>query len=312
MNRKLYLLPMLSVFLVGCNGQNSPFDGDTYVAKGMAPTHKIIRAMTSEEQTLYEDSRIVSDVKITSLTDISEERVLPKKALPSHVTATTYDERSTMSMAFKRYENNAQVVNLEFISQYLYTGSIVTNISSLDYYVVVNDDETELTITADVTSTSGVRTVGATTSAYDPATDYESTFSITLETTVWDKIGSCVMGVTADGHIGAVDITTATTPLIEAYIAGDGSRYIIETNTIFEAYLSKGVDDDTDEEFYYVSYVRSYEEKLIISEAIPNIATEAIVYRDKPILLSFIEEVIVADIATNGNFVTSQVPEVTA
>lgn len=312
MNRKILLLPMLSLFLVGCNGQNSPFDGDTYVAKGMTPSHKIVRNPTNEEKALYEDSRIVSDAYLSSVTQTYEQRLLPKKALPNHITATTCDERSSVTMISKRYDNNVRVLNLDIIEQSLYSGSVINSQSSTDYYLVVNDEETQITSTYDVTGNSGVRTVSADTASYDPATDYATNFNVSFEVGIWNKISSSGLRATADDLIAFIDIETTTTAVVDAYVAEDGSRFIIETNSLFEVYLAKGVDSDSDEEYYYLSYARQYSENLIISEEIPNIVSEPIAYLKKPVLLSYAEEIIVASVASNGNFVTSQIPEVTA
>lgn len=309
MKRKILLWPLLSILLVGCNGSDSPFSNDEYVPIGLTPSQQIIRAMNGEEAELLNESVEETDIFLNSLSIISESRTYAKKALPNHITASTFDQRVSIKVDSKRYENDVMVITQDTLLQKLYTGTLINSSTQAAFYAAVSEDETEITTTADITNDSGNHVVTTNTTAYIEATDYEDYFVFDLGGQVWDNIFDGFIGITEDGSIAALVVETYASDLAGAVTMDDGSRYIVETNSIFEAYLKKGLLDDEVTEYYYVSYARSYVEILIISEAIPNIVTEPITYLKKPILLSYDELVINASTSTNGNFVTSQIPE---
>jgi|LSQX01.3.fsa_nt_gb hypothetical protein len=306
MNRKIILIPLLSLFLVGCDA--GPFANDEYKPKGMTPTHKIVRALTAEEVAIFDDSTAIADDYLKSFTRSTEMRIYHKKALPSHTTSATYDERASSLQSHKIYENGVFKTELSVENERIYEGSILNAEMNLAYYGVVNDDETEITTTLDLTDQSGEHTIENSTDPFDPITDYDFYFAIDLSTPVWSLIGLCTIGMTDAGLIAATFATNDVTPIGSVYVASDGSRFIVETNTFFEAYFAKGVDDETETEYYYLTQARSYEEKLIISNEVPNIADEPIEYLARPILLSFEEDIITASTATNNNFAIDSIP----
>lgn len=311
MKRKLLLWPLLSLFIVGCNGSDSPFADDEYQPIGMTPTHQIVRPINAEEEELLDDSFATTDMLLNSISMKAESRFFAKKALPNHITASTYDERISINYDWKRYENDVVVIEQDVLTQKLYTGSLISSMFNLAYYAALNDDDTEVTTTIDITDEGGDNVVTSNTSAYDQSTDYEQYFVSDLQDEIWDNVYDGYVGTTDNDLIAAIIVESSVTDIADAVQMDDGSRYIIETNNLFEAYFAKGVLDDEVTEYYYVSYARIYTENLIVSEAIPNIASESITYLSRPIVLAYNEQIISASIASNGNFVTSQIPEAT-
>ena len=311
MKRKLLLWSLLSLFIVGCNGSDSPFADDEYQPIGMTPTHQIVRPMNAEEEELLDDSFATTDMLLNSISMKAESRFFAKKALPNHITASTYDERISINYDWKRYENDVVVIEQDVLSQKLYTGSLISSMFNLAYYAALNDDDTEVTTTIDITDEGGDNVVTSNTSAYDQSTDYEQYFVSDLQDEIWDNVYDGYVGTTDNDLIAAIIVESSVTDIADAVQMDDGSRYIIETNNLFEAYFAKGVLDDEVTEYYYVSYARIYTENLIVSEAIPNIASESITYLSRPIVLAYNEQIISASVASNGNFVTSQIPEAT-
>ena len=311
MKRKLLLWSLLSLFIVGCNGSDSPFADDEYQPIGMTPTHQIVRPMNAEEEELLDDSFATTDMLLNSISMKAESRFFAKKALPNHITASTYDERISINYDWKRYENDVVVIEQDVLSQKLYTGSLISSMFNLAYYAALNDDDTEVTTTIDITDEGGDNVVTSNTSAYDQSTDYEQYFVSDLQDEIWDNVYDGYVGTTDNDLIAAIIVESSVTDIADAVQMDDGSRYIIETNNLFEAYFAKGVLDDEVTEYYYVSYARIYTENLIVSEAIPNIASESITYLSRPIVLAYNEQIISASVASNGNFLTSQIPEAT-
>ncbi|MFA5762631.1 MAG: hypothetical protein WC931_03525 [Bacilli bacterium] len=307
MKSKLILVPLLSFFLVGCNG--GPFANDEYKPKGLTPTHKIIRALSSEEADLFDDSIETSDIYLKSFSRSMEVRYFFKKALPNHLTAETYDYRESGYQAQKIYENDVVVFQNDVMQERIYQGSVVNLEAAIKIYGALNDEETEITLTHDIVETSGEHNVSVETLAYDPLSDYEAYFLINLEAIVWSNIGLCDIGMTQENTIAASFVTTFVTPIGSPYIADDGSKFIVETNMFFEAYFVKGVDEETEAEYFYLSYSRAYNEALIVSKEVPNIVSEPIEYLDRPILLAYQEEIINASTDSNRNFDKTMIPE---
>ncbi|MFA5223024.1 MAG: hypothetical protein WC411_01680, partial [Bacilli bacterium] len=175
MNRKIILIPLLSLFLVGCDA--GPFANDEYKPKGMTPTHKIVRALTAEEVAIFDDSTAIADGYLKSFTRSTEMRIYHKKALPSHTTSATYDERASSLQSHKIYENGVFKTELSVENERIYEGSILNAEMNLAYYGVVNDDETEITTTLDLTDQSGEHTIENSTNPFDPIADYDFYFA---------------------------------------------------------------------------------------------------------------------------------------
>ena len=311
MKVKFLLWPLFSLFLIGCNGQGSPFADDEYKPKGLTPTHQIVRALSQEEADLLANSVVVSDAYLTSANVTMESRSFGKKALPKHITASSCDERTSISLDGKRYENDVMVYSQTTLDQQLYTGTLVTNATNLNYYATLNQDKSEITTTIDITNEGGDRSVTSNASPYSDDTDYNDYFVFDFESQIWDEYGSGLIGVTNSGSLASITANTMVSDIAGAAVMDDGSRFIIETNSLLEICFLKGVLDDEVTEYYYVSYARSYVEYLIVSDEIPNVIGEPISYLSQPILLAYNEQVIQTSIATNGNFVTSQIPEPT-
>ncbi|MFA7068196.1 MAG: hypothetical protein GX816_01555 [Erysipelotrichia bacterium] len=311
MNRKMLLLPLLSFFVVGCNGQNAPFTDDQYKPKGMAPTHKIVEVLPSEEEDIFDSTVEESDAYLTAATITSESRFYGKKVFPSHSSVESFDERNSQSNTFTRYENRVSVFkNKEFASR-VYEGTLIKKESKEDTYNVLNESEDEIAITTDVTSFDGENHIETNTISYDPLFDYETYFQTNITDFVLLVASGGMIGLTKDKMIAMQDMETSTTPPDAPYIAGDGVGFIVETNSMFEAYFAKRVDNETEEEYYHLASFRLYTEYLVLSEEIPNMANESIVYLTKPVLLGYEETILTTKLTSNGNFVTSTIPQPT-
>ncbi|MFA5421992.1 MAG: hypothetical protein WC344_04355 [Bacilli bacterium] len=309
MKRNLLLWPAFCLFLVGCNGQNDSFLNDEYKPKGMAPTHKIVKALTDDEIAIFDASVVAADVYVTTANESYEHRDFEKKILASHATSATCDIRYSDTNVFKRYDNDIAVESFSFLYERVYTGTMVR--STYDDKSYSQASSTEITLTLDMTDESLKRTVTSNTNPYNSETDYGEYFVTDLNPEVWSKIGDGIIGFADGGLIANIDVNTEVTPVNNGYLADDGSRFIVERNSIFEAYFTKAVDAETETAFYYPSYVRAYGESLILSEVVPNVATEPITYLKKPVLLNYEEFILTTSLASNGNFVSSDIPEPT-
>lgn len=308
MNRKVILLPLLSFFLLGCNG-GEPFANDEYKPKGMTPTHKIVRALSAAELDLFESSIATSDVYLKAYSETLEMRSYEKKALPNHATSSTYDERQSSYFAHKIYENGVFKTDGTQKFERIYQGSTVSAEREATRYGVLNKDASEIALTDDSIDFGGEHLTEVSTLPYVAEDNYDDYFAIDLSPSVWNAVGVCNIGMTSSGFLAATITETETTSLGNLFVASDGSKYIVETNTFFEAYLAKGVDEESEEEYYYVTSSRTYVEDLIISYELQLVADNYVVtYRDKPILLYYEESVIGASTATNNNFAIDTIP----
>lgn len=311
MNRKFVLVPLLSLFLVGCNG-GEPFANDEYKPKGMTPSHKIVRALNMDETALFDDSIGLTDIYLRSFTQTIEARIYEKKALPNHITSSTFDGRLSESMSHRIYENGVFKTEIRQENELIYQGSTMSSEAQAAYYGVLNEEETEISLTLDLTDESGEHVVAVSTEPYSAEDDYDDYFAIDFSASVWSEVGSCSIGMTEAGLLAATNTTSDVTPPGSEYVAPDGSEFILETNRLFEAYFAKGVDEDSEAEYYYLVSSRIYQENLIISYEVPNIADVAVTYRERPVLLAYQEVIINSSTATNNNFALDSIPAATA
>ena len=309
MKRKLLFLPLLSVFVVGCNGQNAPFSDDEYKPKGIMPTHKIVDALPSEEEDIFDNTIEDSDAYLTAVTSTNESRFYGKKVFADHSSVESYDERISQTATFARYENGISVNKNRTQKSRVYEGTLIENETKQDTYRVLNETEDEIEITTDVTGYDGKNDVETSTASYNPLSDYEVYFQANVTDLIVLMASGGMIGLTKDKMIAMQDKDTSTTPPNAPYIAGDGAGFIVETNQMFEAYFSKKVDNETEEEYYHLSSFRLYTEYLVLSEEIPNIFDEPIVYLEKPVLLGYEETIFTTKLTSNGNFKTSDIPQ---
>ena len=303
----MLVLPLMSIFLVGCNGSSSPFSEDSYIPRGMEVSHPIIRALKAEEiellDTLPDSDKVIKEMVVTG-----EYRNLSLERMASHASSETPNERFSTRREIKIYENDVRVDKQMQLQHTLLRDSDIRFSATLDTYTALNDEETEVDITSDLTDAAGERSIELTTSPYVALDDHDTYFALECFTYYRSQFTDEIIGAASDGLAAIIEVETATNTRAAPFTFDDGSQFLTEYNTLIEMYLARGVDADTEEEYYYVDYFRIYEELSIVSEPIPTLTTTPVTYLDQPILLEYSEMVLETSVETNGNFVTSGIP----
>jgi hypothetical protein len=237
-----------------------------------------------------------------------EGRSFALKALPSHALSTTSNQRDSIRIDNKIYDNGVRISKMSEFTHDLYIGSDISWSSSMNIYAVVNEEQDQISVTSQEIDTDKVEVVENVTNAYDPLVDHDSYFLLSAFGAYSDDFNNGIIGVTESGEVASILVNTNVTDRDHALPFDDGSKFITKTETIYEIYLSKGVDEDTDNEYYYLSYYRAYAGAWIISKEVPTNVEKAITYLDRPIFLGFEEMIVITSTTSNGNFVTSEIP----
>lgn len=307
-NRRLFNVLPLIVVLAGCSVTDfNPFQEDKYVPVGFQ-TESIVRALSDDEDDIFEAGITRIDDYITGLEERAEIRRYYSSYFGDYAPDGANDiDYSVSSLSIiKTYENNVrfatQTVSESVLNDYLdYTTEYVLKqwnyLPTPATYEVrrsmqVNDEKVEV-----VTFAEG---------AYVEADNYDNLFGYGAANYVISfEMGASAIGMNSSDEIIML-IRTSTYNVLN--LARNGFVQV-SNSFVNEIKLALYEPEDSDVPLYLPIQAREYIEQRAISEIYHT--NEVINYLDTPIVIGFHEVINKWSSANNGDYDLEAIPEIT-